>query len=83
MRKALGDMEEKKRICRRLSSGNVAYGNWNPNNSKVKFNWNNADNRNPNMGARLEISAQQPRYAGFCVTPEFAWGTIICYTPFL
>ena len=40
----------------RLHSDQVANGNWNPDNRKVRFNWNNAGNENPNSGARLEIS---------------------------
>jgi hypothetical protein len=41
-----------------LSSDKVANGNWNPNPNirKVKFNWNNPDNSNSEIGARLEIS---------------------------
>jgi hypothetical protein len=42
----------------RLPDGNVAYGNWNPNNRKVRFNWNNPDNRNSNSGGRVEISRE-------------------------
>ena len=42
-----------------LSDSKVAYGNWNPDNRKVRFNWNNSDNRNSNMGARLEISRKE------------------------
>ncbi|MDD5318194.1 MAG: hypothetical protein PHF79_00010 [Candidatus Pacebacteria bacterium] len=41
-----------------MPSGNVANGNWNPNNSQVKFNWNNSSNRNSNMGARSEVSTR-------------------------
>lgn len=43
----------------RLASDKVANGNWNPDNRKVKFDWNNSDNHNPNMGARLEISRKE------------------------
>ena len=40
----------------RLRSDQVANGNWNPDNGQVKFNWNNSNVKNPNRGARLEIS---------------------------
>ena len=41
---------------RRLSDDKVANGNWNPDNRKINFNWNNGNVENPNYGARLEIS---------------------------
>ncbi len=40
----------------RLPDGKVANGNWNPDNAKVYLNWNYANNRNGNNGARAEIS---------------------------
>ena len=45
-----------------LSDGNVANGNWNPDNRKVRFNWNNPDNRNSNNGARVEISRRESSF---------------------
>ena len=58
-----GDLEGKMYYYRRLPSGKVANGNWNPNPNyrKVKFNWNSSDNCNPGNGARLEISRKELR----------------------
>lgn len=41
----------------RLPNDKVSNGYWND--SKVRFNWNNADNRNSNSGARVEISLKR------------------------
>ncbi len=43
----------------KLPSGKVANGNWNPDSTKVRFNWNNAANENDYAGARLEISRKK------------------------
>ena len=51
----------------RLPDGKVANGNWNPDNSKVNFNWNNADNRNSNIGGREEVSHNKEPLGFFCV----------------
>ena len=65
MKTVFGDLDEGKHT--RLSDGNVAYGNYNPNNSKVKFNYNNSDYENDNFGFREEISRKRSYKAPFCV----------------
>jgi hypothetical protein len=40
----------------RLAAGDVALGNWYPDNRKVRFNWNNPGLRDDSSGARLAIS---------------------------
>lgn len=42
-----------------LPDGNIAYGNYNPANGKVKFNYDDASNENGNYGFREEISRNQ------------------------
>lgn len=46
------------------SDGNVPNGNWNPDNRQLKFNRNDADNRNPNGGFRLSVKVLS---LNFCV----------------
>lgn len=51
----------------RLSDGNSANVNWNPDNEWLNVNANYSDNRNPNAGGREEVSHQKESHDSFCV----------------
>ncbi len=64
MKTVFGDTDEWRHT--RLSDGNVAYGNYNPNNGKVKF-YNDSNYEDDNFGFREEISRKRSYQAPFCV----------------
>ena len=53
MKTVFGDLDEGKHP--RLSGGDVAYGNYNPGNDKVKFNYNDSSYEDDDFGFREEI----------------------------
>ena len=64
-RKRFSVIRKKRGDTRRLPDGKVANGY--SNDRQSQFNWNYADNCNPNYGARSEVSRKKSHRDSFCV----------------